>query len=93
MKKDIIIRLSKRFEERAQIHEEWRSFCKVIDKAKIACQKSGQPSTDHFVGVNKMIGLGKGEQREIADIILSRYARYLIAQNDDSFKEPIARKE
>ena len=36
-------------------YEEWRNFFKVIEKAKLACSKSGQNIADHFVDVNKMI--------------------------------------
>jgi DNA-damage-inducible protein D len=71
-------------------YEEWRNFCKVIEKAKIACQNSGRSCHDHFVEVNKMVAIGSEVLREIADVALSRYACYLIAQNGDSRKEPIA---
>lgn len=71
-------------------YEEWRNFCKVIEKAKIACQNSERPASDHFVEVNKMVVIGSEGVREITDIVLSRYACYLIAQNGDSRKEPIA---
>jgi len=51
---------------------------------------SGHSTSDHFAGVGKMIALGKGAEREIEDIILSRYASYLVAQNGDPRKQEVA---
>jgi DNA-damage-inducible protein D len=71
-------------------YDEWRNFSKVVDKAKISCGKSGQLISDHFVDVNKTIDMPKGATKDIDDIVLTRYACYLIAQNGDPRKEPIA---
>ncbi|MFA5831702.1 MAG: DNA damage-inducible protein D [Candidatus Paceibacterota bacterium] len=71
-------------------YDEWRNFFTVMNKAKIACNNTGLSSDDHFVDVNKMIDLAKGAKREIDDIILTRHACYLIAQNGDPRKEEIA---
>jgi DNA-damage-inducible protein D len=71
-------------------YTEWRNFLKVIDKAKDACMNSGEALSDHFVDVNKMVGLGSRSQREVADIALTRYACYLIAQNGDPSKNEVA---
>lgn len=71
-------------------YDRWENFSNVIEKAKKACQNSKIELSDHFRDVTKMVKLGSGAVREIVDIILTRYACYLIAQNGDSSKEEIA---
>ena len=61
-------------------YADWRNFVKAIEKAKESCLNAGEKESDHFVGVNKMIDLPKGATRSIEDILLTRYACYLIAQ-------------
>lgn len=68
----------------------WENFCKVLGKAKEACENSNISVEDHFRDVTKMIDLAKGAQREIEDTELSRYACYLIVQNADPRKKVVA---
>ncbi len=107
MKKEIISKLQKTFEEYVNQNEgvefwyardlqqllgytKWENFRLVIEKAREACNNSGQNYEDHFPEVRKTIGMPKGATKEIEDYQLTRYACYLIAQNGDPRKEEIA---
>ena len=71
-------------------YSKWSNFLNVIEKAKKACENADSSVSDHFADVGKMIAIAKGAQREVEDISLTRYACYLIAQNGDPSKPPIA---
>jgi len=71
-------------------YAEWRNFLAVISKAKTACEISGHAITDHFVDVNKTIQMPKNAEKSVEDMMLTRYACYLVAQNGDSKKQEIA---
>ena len=71
-------------------YEKWDNFRSVISKAKIACDLSGHGVSDHFAGIGKTIKMPKGAEKTIGDLMLTRYACYLIAQNGDSRKKDIA---
>lgn len=71
-------------------YSEYRHFIPVLDKAKESCRNSGYAAADHFEDILDMIEIGKGGQREIENIKLSRYACYLIVQNADPSKEVVA---
>ncbi len=72
-------------------YDEWRNFTLVIEKAKISIGNGGgQDVNNHFVDVNKMVKLGSGSERGVPDIMLTRYACYLIAQNGNPQKKQIA---
>lgn len=71
-------------------YQDWRNFMQVVEKARVACQTSGHRVEDHFGDINKMVEIGSGARREVADMRLSRYACYLIVQNGDPSKPVIA---
>jgi DNA-damage-inducible protein D len=71
-------------------YQDWRNFMLVVDKARVACTASGHQVVDHFGDLTKMVGIGSGAKREVADVRLSRYACYLIVQNGDPSKPVIA---
>ena len=71
-------------------YKNWRNFMKAVDKAKEACEGSGQATSDHFVEVDEMVQIGSGAYRRVEDVRLSRYACYLIVQNADPSKPIVA---
>jgi len=71
-------------------YSKWDNFLNVVSKAKTACEVSDHAVADHFADVGKMVDLGSGSQREVDDIMLTRYACYLVAQNGDPRKQAIA---
>jgi DNA-damage-inducible protein D len=71
-------------------YNKWENFEKVIQKAKDACKNALEEVQDHFPDVRKMVEIGSNAERQIDDLVLTRYACYLIAQNGDSRKEEIA---
>ncbi len=69
---------------------DYRNFRRVIDKAILACENSGQDASDHFAEASKRVELGSGAKRSVEDVHLSRYACYLVVQNADPSKEIVA---
>ena len=72
-------------------YPDYRKFLNVIEKAKIACENSGEVIHNHFVHMDEMVQIGSGAERAIDTIYLSRYACYLIVQNGDPTKVVIAK--
>ena len=71
-------------------YSRWENFLNAINKAKKSCENANAIIFDHFRDITKMVEVGSGAQREVEDIALTRYACYLIAQNGDPSKPPIA---
>lgn len=71
-------------------YQRWESFATVVERAMKGAEQLSITVTDHFRQAPKMINLGKGATRVVDDFLLTRYACYLVAQNGDPTKMPIA---
>lgn len=73
-------------------YRNWRNFELAIERAKVSFKRENANNKieNHFGQVSKMVQAGSGVERSIIDYKLSRYACYLIAQNGDPTKRPIA---
>lgn len=71
-------------------YSEYRHFIPVLTRAKEACENSGHTIDDHFEEILDMVKIGSNAKRALKDIVLSRYACYLVLQNGDPAKPVIA---
>lgn len=72
-------------------YADYRNFLTVVNKAKIACENSGEVIHNHFVDANEMVQIGSGAEKPVETIFLSRYACYLVMQNSDPTKVVVAK--
>lgn len=72
-------------------YTDYRNFLTAVNKAKIACENSGEVIHNHFVDANEMVKIGSGAEKSVETIYLSRYACYLIVQNSDPTKVAVAK--
>lgn len=70
---------------------DYRNFLTSVNKAKVACENSGEVIHNHFVDTNEMVKIGSGAEKTLETICLSRYACYLIVQNSDPTKVVVAK--
>lgn len=71
-------------------YSQWRRFKETIERAKTACEQSGNEVSEHFADVGKTSPMPNGGVKMLEDYALSRYACYLIAMNGDPRKPVIA---
>jgi DNA-damage-inducible protein D len=71
-------------------YQRWEKFLNVIEKAKTACLNSGELIENHMFHTEHMVSIGSGAERQVEDILLTRYACYLVAQNADPQKQAVA---
>ncbi len=72
-------------------YSDYRNFQTVLNKAKIACENSGEVTHNHFVEADEMVETGSGAERGVETVYLSRYACYLLVQNSDPTKVVVAK--
>jgi len=49
-------------------YTDYRNFLTVIEKAKVACENSGEVIHNHFVEANEMVQIGSGAEKPIINI-------------------------
>jgi DNA-damage-inducible protein D len=68
----------------------WDSFTHVIGRAEASMTAAGGDPSHHIRHTTKLVGVGDGGRRRVAEYFLSRGACYLIAMNGDPSKPEVA---
>lgn len=71
-------------------YDRWENFSNTINRAIESVNTSGLDASDHFRGITKMVQIGSGSRRQVADVELTRYGCYILFQNADASKPEIA---
>ena len=71
-------------------YADWRNFLNAINKAKESCKTTGESVSDHFVDITEIAKIDSNAEHKQDNMMLTRYACYLITQNGDPKKEQIA---
>ena len=75
----------------ALVYPDYRKFLNVIDRAKIACENSGEVIHSHFVDANEMVPVGSEAEKPVetisstAKLTFGCVASYTIGTNPTAF--------
>ena len=68
----------------------FQNFESSIRRASTSCRNTGLDPADHVVSIDRLVCIGSGAKRKVADYRLTRYACYLVALNGDPDKPEVA---
>lgn len=69
---------------------DWRNFEAVVEKAWTSLLNSDVEPSHHIVETTKLMKFGKGAERSVKDLFLTRAACYIVAMNADPKKPEVA---
>ena len=68
----------------------WEGFTEMVEKAVKACENSGRFPSNHFREITEKVEIGSGAKANRGNLVLSKYACYLIAMSGDTTKPEVS---